>query len=315
MVAAGSEGNNSMTYEHLDLIRALDMPFFIVVTKIEGIKSDDTLLKLKSILNSVGCRKIPLMIYTDDDVMTACSRQKSEQIVPIFCVSNVTGIGLDLLTRFLFVLSPEINNAEKDRLEQLPCKFLVDEIFKVGDVGPVAGGLLSQGVLTENMAMRIGPIQDGSFLPVIVHSVHRNKAPCRMVRAGQSASLAFADNQNLPTLRPGMVLLPDYDNRIEDQPFGSLFFQAKISVLFHATAIYEGFQTTVHIGNIRQTAVIEGIMGCTKIGTNEQASVLFRFVRQPEYVIAGQRILFREGKSKGIGKVTQVFPLNKQFNN
>lgn len=88
--------------------------------------------------------------------------------------------------------------------------------------------------------------------------------------------------------------------------------QAKVSVLFHATAIYEGFQTTVHIGSIRQTAVIEGIMGCGKIGTNEQASVLFRFMCHPEYVIPGQRILFREGKNKGIGIVTQVFPINKQ---
>lgn len=70
----------------------------------------------------------------------------------------------------------------------------------------------------------------------------------------------------------------------------------------------------MHIGNIRQTAVIEGIMGCGKIGTNEQASVLFRFVCHPEYVVPGMQLLFREGKSKGIGEVTQVFPLNKQFN-
>lgn len=87
-----------------------------------------------------------------------------------------------------------------------------------------------------------------------------------------------------------------------------------MSVLYHATAIYEGFQTTVHIGSIRQTAVIEGIMGATKIGTNDTASVLFRFMRHPEYVTPGMRILFREGSSKGIGKVTQVFPLNKRFN-
>lgn len=88
-------------------------------------------------------------------------------------------------------------------------------------------------------------------------------------------------------------------------------FQAKISVLFHATAIYEGFQTTVHIGSIRQTAIVEGIMGAQKIGTNDSASVLFRFVCHPEYVQPGMRILFREGTSKGVGHVTQVFPLNK----
>jgi len=48
-----------------------------------------------------------------------------------------------------------------------------------------------------------------------------------------------------------------------------------VYVLFHATAIYPGFQTTVHIGDIRQTAVIEGIMATGGINVNDRASVLF----------------------------------------
>lgn len=229
VIAAGNEGINSMTYEHLDLILALDMPFFIVVTKIESSSADATLLKLQSLLSSVGCLKIPLLIRTDDDVLTAGSRQMTEQVVPIFCVSNVTGMGLNLITRYLFVLSPGISNAEKERLEQLPCEFLIDEIFKVSDVGPVVGGLLAKGVLTENMKMQLGPLQDGSFMLVTIHSIHRNKAPCRVVRAGQSASLAFVNSEDLPLLRSGMILLPDESDGINDNendaPFGTLFFQ------------------------------------------------------------------------------------------
>lgn len=49
-------------------------------------------------------------------------------------------------------------------------------------------------------------------------------------------------------------------------------------------------------------------MAASGIHTNERASVLFRFVRHPEYVRVGARLLFREGCTKGIGKVTQVFP-------
>ena len=86
-------------------------------------------------------------------------------------------------------------------------------------------------------------------------------------------------------------------------------------MLFHATAIYEGFQTTVHIGSIRQTAVIRGIMGCVKLETNDSASVMFQFMCHPEYVRPGMRILFREGTSKGIGVVTQVFPINSTDDN
>lgn len=214
-----------MTYEHLHLIQALDMPFFIVVTKIENTAPDTTLLNLKTILTSVGCRKVPLLVRTDDDVLTASSRQMSDQVVPIFCVSNVTGEGLHLVTRFLFVLSPGINNSEKERWEQQPCEFLADEIFNITDVGPVVGGLLVKGVMTENMKMKIGPLLDGSFLPVTVQSIHRNRAPCRVVRAGQSASLSFSED-NLAMLRSGMILLPEFNNcQPSDEPFGSLFFQ------------------------------------------------------------------------------------------
>lgn len=223
-----------MTYEHLDLILALDMPFFVVVTKIDSSSAEATLLKLQTLLSSVGCPKIPLLIRTDDDVLTVGSRQMTEQVVPIFCVSNVTGTGLDLITRYLFVLSPGISNAEKERLEQLPCEFLIDEIFKVSDVGSVVGGLLAKGVLTENMKMQLGPLQDGSFMSVTIHSIHRNKAPCRVVRAGQSASLAFANrNKDLPLLRTGMILLPDQSDSISenvnDVPFGTFFFQVSFN--------------------------------------------------------------------------------------
>lgn len=314
VVSAGNTAVSVMTKEHLAIVRALDMPFFIVITKIDLTPPDNILQELSSLITTVGTRKIPFVIHNEDDVLTAHAYKFDEQIVPIFCVSNVTGMGLNLLTKFLYVISPGVSNAEKERLEQEPVEFHIDEIFKVSGVGSVVGGLLVKGVLTENAPMKIGPLHDGSFHPVIVQTIHRNKAPCRVVRAGQSASLSFALTAEIPHLRSGMVILPDNQFSIlanGNDPFGSYFFQASVSVLFHATAIFKGFQTTVHIGSIRQTAVIEGIMGVCKIGTNDTASVLFRFVRHPEYVTPGQRILFRDGSNKGIGKVTQVFPLNR----
>lgn len=232
MLVVSAEGINSMTYEHLDLIQALDISYFIVVTKIENTSPDATLTKLKSILASIECKKMPFLVQTNDDVITAGTKQFPENIVPIFYVSNVTGDGLDLLTRFLFLLSPMQSNAEKERLEQEPCEFIVDEIFKIPGVGSVVGGLLVKGVLTEDTEMRIGPLQNGAFHSVNVQSIHRNRAPCRIVRAGQSASLAFTQNENLPSLRSGMILLhsnPSAPNVDLVEPFGSWFFQVSSS--------------------------------------------------------------------------------------
>ena len=42
------------------------------------------------------------------------------------------------------------------------------------------------------------------------------------------------------------------------------------------------------------------------IKTNEKARVTFKFKFKPEYIRVGARLLFRDGKSKGVGEVTQV---------
>ncbi|KAG6461586.1 GTP-binding protein 2 [Manduca sexta] len=93
-------------------------------------------------------------------------------------------------------------------------------------------------------------------------------------------------------------------------PRGCLFFQASVHLLRHSTAIYPGFQCVVHVGNVRQTAIIEGIMcrnGVVRAGEN--ASVVFRFVRCPEYLVSGRRMLFTAGLgTRAVGRITQTFP-------
>ena len=65
-----------------------------------------------------------------------------------------------------------------------------------------------------------------------------------------------------------------------------IIFQANIVVLFHATAISRGFQCTAFIGSVRQNCIIEGIMGNDRgIVTGQNASVLCRFLRNPEYLV------------------------------
>ena len=60
-----------------------------------------------------------LAVRNEDDLMTVCSNQSSEQFLPIFCVSSVTGEGLELLTQFLYLLSPGVSLKERELLEQV----------------------------------------------------------------------------------------------------------------------------------------------------------------------------------------------------
>lgn len=47
--------------------------------------------------------------------------------------------------------------------------------------------------------------------------------------------------------------------------------------------------------------------------TNEKAHVLFRFMKQPEFVRPGCRLLFRQGTTKGMGEVLKVHALEGDF--
>lgn len=46
-----------------------------------------------------------------------------------------------------------------------------------------------------------------------------------------------------------------------------------------------------------------------ELRTGEKAVVLFRFIKHPEYLKVGAKVLFREGLSKGIGHVTKLQPI------
>lgn len=49
------------------------------------------------------------------------------------------------------------------------------------------------------------------------------------------------------------------------------------------------------------------------IKTNEKARVTFVFKFKPEYIRVGARLLFRDGKSKGVGEVIQIFAFQPQL--
>lgn len=67
----------------------------------------------------------------------------------------------------------------------------VEEVFSVPDVGPVVGGTLLRGTVREGEELIMGPTISGKFLPVLVTSIRRNRAPCMIARAGQAASLSL----------------------------------------------------------------------------------------------------------------------------
>lgn len=71
-----------LSTEHLGLALALSVPVFVVVTKIDMCPANvlqDTMKLLNRVLKSPGCRKIPVMVQSHDDVITSAMNFTSER--------------------------------------------------------------------------------------------------------------------------------------------------------------------------------------------------------------------------------------------
>ena len=77
----------------------------------------ETLKLLIRILKSPGCRKFPVLVKSQDDVILSATKFVSERLCPIFQVSNVSGENLDLLKMFLNLLGSRQPNTDEDPSE------------------------------------------------------------------------------------------------------------------------------------------------------------------------------------------------------
>lgn len=303
LVVGANTGMAGTTREHLGLAIALRIPLLVVITKTDLSRQealDRTTMQLERILKSPGCNKVPILIEDQDDVATAASNFPSGQVTPIFKVSSVTGQNLDLLKSFFFLVPPSSSSLEQEKLLQQPAELQIDQVFHTTKAGTIVGGTLSQGIMREGDKVVVGPSEIGEFMPGTVTSIYRNRAPTRVIRAGQAASVALSDIER-SHLRRGLVVLEAVTT-----PYCCREFEADIFLLFHTTSISKRFQATVHIGNVIQTAVVVDL-NRDSLKTGQRGRIRFRFLKQPEYVKVGARILFRERRTKGIGEITQVF--------
>ncbi|KAI8365186.1 P-loop containing nucleoside triphosphate hydrolase protein [Radiomyces spectabilis] len=300
LMVGANAGMIGMTKEHLGIALSLGIPVLVVVTKIDRCPPnirEKTIKELTSILKSKSCRKIPLFVENSHDAVMTAQNFVSERLCPIFQISNVTGEGLDLLRNFLNIL-PSMTKYDTS----LPFHYEVNETYSVPFVGTVVSGILKTGMIHVGDRVLIGPDSTGQFIPTTIKGIHRKRVSVPVAKAGQSVTFAIK-NIRRSTIRKGMVLL-NYD---KDQPMpkASRKFEAEILVLYHSTTIKQKYQAMVHCGAVRQTASIVNMQN-TVLRTGDRAKVQFEFVKNPEYLVEGTRLIFREGRTKGVGKITRL---------
>lgn len=302
VLIGGNMGISQMTREHISLCLSLKIPFIIVITKVDI--APENILKENMEKISKMCKnrikKIPYHVKTLDDVLNVIKNIKSDSIVPILQISNVTKLNYDLLLKLLNLL-PVRNDFSK--FESLPAKLKIDSVYSVIGHGTIVCGILTEGNIRVNDTMYLGPNEFGEYKQVKVKSIHMNYKDIKHAHTGSHIALALR-NVTRKEIIKGMILLADKNSCTAVNEFW-----AKITILqSHSTTIRVNYEPVIHIDNIRQAVKIKEIQKFNKLDetdntlrTGDTAKVKFEFKVRPCYVDKDSRIIFREARIKGGG--------------
>merc|ERR1711893_493338 len=221
LIVGSNQGVVGMAKEHLGLALALSVHVFVVVTKVDMCPEnvlEQTMRTLKKILKSPACRKLPLDVQDENDVVMAAHNFSGQKICPIFKVSNVTGFNLDLLKKFMNILtsrSCSLKNTGLTGIESIPdeeikgkekVELLLDDSFSVGGVGTIVSGTVISGILRANSTLPFGPDSLGKFKEVDVKTLQRRRLPVEHAQKGQTVAAAVRKLKR-KEVRKGQVLI------------------------------------------------------------------------------------------------------------
>ena len=293
LVVAADDGPTRTTREHLGVLLATDLPTIVAITKTD-IVSDERIeeveREVERLLRDVG--KSPLRIERHG--VDAAIEEISETVVPILTTSAVTMGGLDTLDE-LFDRLPKTSSDDGE------FRMYVDRSYSVTGVGAVASGTVMAGEVEAGDELLLGPMPDGSFREVEVRSIEMHYHRVDQAQAGRIVGIALK-NVKERDIERGMVLLP-----ASADPDPVREFEAEVMVLNHPTRIGDGYEPVVHLETIGEAAAFYPEKGRLLPGDTGKTRVRFKF--RPYLIEEGQKFVFREGRSKGVGTVTDVHPV------
>eukprot|EP01126_Amoeba_proteus_P042628 TRINITY_DN4640_c0_g1_i12.p1 TRINITY_DN4640_c0_g1~~TRINITY_DN4640_c0_g1_i12.p1 ORF type:complete len:348 (-),score=57.06 TRINITY_DN4640_c0_g1_i12:154-1197(-) len=304
LVIDACTGVSGTTIDHYELSRDLKIPVAIVITHID----EATQEQLNNTLNGIvtGCnvdQESILTVLNESDLLYCFQKigdSYESQFSPIFYVSCVTGQGLELLKSFLWGVPPRIMWPNKHE----PAEVVIDKTYEISNIGTVVAGTVISGIIEPNMTLLLGPNPEGSFIPVVITSIHSKRVPVNQLSCGYCGSFAL-QKVSRTYIRKGMVLVAP-----EVNPVATWTFQANVV----SNSIRINFEPVVQSRTVRQSAKIWHVQSTNLVSSlgAESNLVCFRFKYQPEYLKPGLRVVIREGRTKGIGTITQVNPKQDQ---
>ncbi|GCF14818.1 GTP-binding protein [Haloarcula mannanilytica] len=292
LTVAADDGVTETTREHLGILLATDLPTIVAITKrdlVDETRAAEVERNVEQALREVD--KTPLRVERHG-VDTAID-EISETVVPVVTTSAVTKEGLDDLDEMFEALPKTAGEVGEFRM-------YVDRTYNVQGVGAVASGTIKSGEVEAGDELLLGPMQDGSFREVEVRSIEMHYHRVDEAKAGRIVGIALKGVRE-PDIERGMVLLPS-----DADPSPVREFEAEVMVLNHPTRIGDGYEPVVHLETVSEAAAFYPEGGQLLPGDAGKTRVRFKF--RSYLVEEGQKFVFREGSSKGVGTVTDIDP-------
>ncbi|MCS7130677.1 MAG: GTP-binding protein [Archaeoglobaceae archaeon] len=292
LVIAANDGVMRTTKEHLGILLAMELPVIVAITKIDMVNSDkvkETISQVSNLLRSVG--RIPIVVKEPKEVQKVAKFiSENKFIVPIIETSSVTLKGYDLLEELLYRL-PKRYTAEKEFI------MYIDKVYKVTGVGVVVSGSVKSGELREGEDVFIGPLDDGSFRQVKAMSIEMHHYRISKTKCGDVVGIALKGIR-YEDIRRGMVLSKSLPKAVRE-------FEAEVYVFTHPTLIKPGYEPVLHSETIAETVTFKAIgKGYLKAGDRDRVRIRFKY--HPQCVFEGQKFIFRESRSKGMGEIIRI---------
>jgi elongation factor 1-alpha len=292
LTVAADDGPTKTTREHLGILLATDLPTVVAITKVDAVSDErvaEVEREVEGLLRDVD--KTPLRIERHG--VDAAVDEIGDTVVPVLRTSAVTGQGMDALDHLFETLPKTADAGEEFRM-------YVDRTYSVTGVGAVASGTVNAGSVEAGDELLLGPMADGSFREVEVRSIEMHYHRVDRAQAGRIVGIALKGVRESEIER-GMALLPRH---ADPEPVRE--FEAEVMVLNHPTRIDDGYEPVVHLETVSEAVVMHPEGGQLLPGDSGMATLRFKF--RPYLVEEGQRFVFREGQSKGVGTVTDVHP-------
>lgn len=175
------------TRNYLTLILGLEIPFFIVINKVDLVSDEAS--SISSLLTELP----ELITRLRKEIF---GPKISPISVSLFKSSCVNGAGMPVLIQHLYRIHPRRNVSLMNYLlEWMPCSlsmFCVEAVCRIPDTGTILFGTVTFGHVDLDSSFKglIGPLQDGTFVQITIKSIHRMRLPVRQAMAGQMVTFA-----------------------------------------------------------------------------------------------------------------------------